>query len=115
MTSKSEILEKMSEVLNESEWDNLSINFENGRGIEFANFEQEEIMYNAVKIDEQGYIDALEEDIDLEIVSSSDNGVIFRRDNNESVEKYLKEMENILDIIDSSREGISTMELKNIT
>jgi hypothetical protein len=114
MTSKSEILEKINKVLDGSDIDILSINFENGRSIEFANFEQEEILYNIANIDEQNYIEVLEQNIDLGIESKGDIFITFNRDNNEDAKKYLTEIQEISEIIDSSREDISAMELKNI-
>lgn len=103
----------MAKVLDESEWDDLLIEFEKGHGVEFANFSQEEVMYNIVKIDEQES-EALERNIDLDIKSKDDIYITFRRDDTESVEKYWDEIENILAAIGSSRDGISAMELKNL-
>jgi hypothetical protein len=114
MPNRSDLLSGVNKVLDESKWDNLSMDLETGEIIEFANFESGEILYNIGNVDEKEYIKMLEQHFEFEIVVGESDNIIFKRDDNEDTERYLHEIQKILQNLDSSLDGISNMELKNI-
>jgi hypothetical protein len=104
----------MTKVLDESVWDNLSIEFESGHSVEFASFSHTNgVLYNIAGINEES-LGTLEQNVDLKIDSKGDVYITFNREDTASVEIYWEEIENILAAMGSGRDGIPAMELKNL-
>lgn len=115
MVNESTLRENVEKVLDESNYDDLLINLESGRGIEFANFETDVILYNIVKIDKEIYITRLENEISHDIEDKGEIYITFSRPNRKNIDDYIDEIKQIFGTLDSGIENISSMELQDLS